>query len=179
MDLDRPTLLETVVKTIVSHTITYFVVGVLAYLTFDYSARYSDPSLTAYIRPTDDPLVTAGPLFQPIRGLLFGLVFYLLRRTFFQTRRGWLVLWATLVVIGILGPFAGGLGSFEGLIYTRVPVSFQLISLPEVFLQTLLLSGLLYYWIRFPKRWLNWVLGIVFFLILFFPALGLLAAGMT
>jgi hypothetical protein len=118
----------------------------------------------------------AGPLFQPIRGFLFGFVFYLLREPFFRRPRGWLILWATLVVIGIIGQFTGGLGSIEGLVYSRIPVSFQLTLLPEVFVQTLLLSALLFYWIRHPKKWLNWVLGVAFLLILIFPALGLMAA---
>jgi hypothetical protein len=137
---------------------------------------YSEPSVSAYVRDTADPLVTAGPLFQPIRGLLFGLVFYLLREPFFGRPKGWLTLWATLVVIGIVGPFGGAPGSLEGLVYTRLPVSFQLISLPELLVQSFLLSALLFYWVQRPeKKWISWVLGIVFFLIVLFPALGLLA----
>ena len=176
MNTDSPTLPETIIKTIISHTLTYFLVGVLAFLVLDYSARFADPSVTSYSRPTSDPLVMAGPLFQPIRGLLFGIVFYLLRDPLFRRPRGWLSLWATLVAIGIIGQFIGGPGSIEGLVYTRIPVWFQLTLLPEVFLQTLLLSALLFYWINHPKKWLNWVLGVVFILILIFPALGLMAA---
>jgi hypothetical protein len=171
---DAPTLRETVVKTMVVHTITYFLVGVLAFLTLDYTSRFSDPGAAAYNRPTSDPLVMAGPLFQPIRGFLFGIVFYLLRESFFRRPRGWLVLWVTLVVIGIIGQFTGGLGSIEGLVYSKIPALFQLLLLPEVIVQTLLLSVLLFYWINHPKKWLSWVLGVVFFLILFFAGLGLL-----
>jgi hypothetical protein len=176
---DAPTLRETIVKTMVAHTITYFLVGLLAFLTLDYTARFSDPGAAAYNRPTSDPLVMAGPLFQPIRGLLFGVVFYLLRESFFRRPRGWLILWVTLVVIGIIGQFTGGLGSIEGLVYSRIPVLFQLLLLPEVIIQTLLLSVVLFYWINHPKKWLNWVLGVVFFLILFFAALGLLVPTPT
>jgi hypothetical protein len=180
MKTDVPTLSETIIKTMVSHTITYFLVGVLAFFTLDYAKTvYSDPSVAASSRPVSDPMVMAGPLFQPIRGLLFGVVFYLLRESFFRRSRGWLILWVTLVVIGILGQFTGGLGSIEGLVYSRVPVAYQLLLLPEVFIQSFLLSVLLFYWINHPKKWLNWVLGVVFFLILFFPTLGLLAARLT
>ena len=180
MNADAPTLPETIVKTMVSHTITYFLIGALAFLTLDYAKTvYSDPSVAASSRPTSDPLVMAGPLFQPIRGLLFGVVFYLLRENFFRRSRGWLILWVTLIVIGILGQFTGGLGSIEGLVYSRVPVLFQLLLLPEVFVQTFLLSVLLFYWIRHPKKWLNWVLGVAFLLVLIFPALGLIAARFT
>jgi hypothetical protein len=164
----------------VSHTITYFLVGVLAFFALDYAKTvYSDPSMAAFSRPTTDPMVTAGALFQPIRGLLFGVVFYLLRESFFRRSRGWLTLWTTLAVIGIIGQFTGGLGSIEGLVYSRVPVPYQLLLLPEVFIQTFLLSGLLFYWINRPKKWLNWVLGVAFVLVLFFPALGLIATRFT
>jgi hypothetical protein len=124
-------------------------------------------------------MVMAGPLFQQIWGLLFGVVFYLLGESFFYRSRGWLILWVTLVVIGILGQFTGGLGSIEGLVYSRVPVPYQLLLLPEVFIQTFLLSVLLFYWIHHPKRWLNWVLGVEFLLILTFPALGLIVTRPT
>lgn len=178
MNTDAPTLTETIVKTMVSHTITYFLVGVLAFLTLNYAKTvYSDPSVVASSRPPSDPMVMAGPLFQPIRGLLFGVVFYLLRGTFFRRSRGWLILWVTLVVIGIIGQFTGGLGSIEGLVYSRVPVSYQLLLLPEVFVQTFFLSVLVFYWINYPKKWLNWVLGVAFLLILIFPALGLMVTA--
>jgi hypothetical protein len=175
MNADTPTLRETVIKTMVAHTITYFLVGALAFFTLGYAKTvYADPSVAASSRATTDPMVMAGPLFQPIRGILFGIVFYLLRESFFRRPRGWLTLWVTLIVIGILGQFTGGLGSIEGLVYSKVPAAYQLLLLPEVFVQTLLLSTLLYYWINHPKRWLSWVLGVVFFLVLLFPALGLL-----
>jgi hypothetical protein len=152
MNTDSPTLTETILKTMISHTITYFLVGILAFLVLDYSARFSDPSVAAYSRPTSDPIVMAGPLFQPIRGLLFGVVFYLLRDSIFRRPRGWLILWATLVVIGIIGQFIGGPGSIEVLVYTRIPVWFQITLFPEVFIQTLLLSILTFYWIHHPKK---------------------------
>src|SRR5512147_241604 len=106
MNAAAPSFPETIVKTMVSHTITYFLVGVLAFLTLDYAKTvYSDPSVAASSRPTSDPMVMAGPLFQPIRGILFGIVFYMLREAFFRRPRGWLTMWVTLLVIGILGQF--------------------------------------------------------------------------
>jgi hypothetical protein len=176
MNAERPSLAETFAKTVVvAHTLTYFFVGVLAFVALEYSILYSEPSVASFVRETSDPLVTAGPLFQPIRGFLFGLLFYFLRDPFFRKPNGWLLLWATLAVLGILGPFVAAPGPLEGLVYTRLPLSFQLLSLPEVVIQTLLFSGLLFYWIRNPqRRWLTWVLGVVFALVILFPALGLL-----
>ena len=175
METPRVTPVTVILKTIVAHTVTYFLMGVLAFNVLDYTTLYAGQAVAGFLRPTSDPIVTAGPLVQPVRGLLFGVVFYWLRRPFFERRNGWLVLWATLVVIGILSPFVAAPGSLEGVVYTTVPFSFHLISLPEVLLQTLLFSSLLYYWINHPgKRWLSWCLGIVFGLVLLLPALGLL-----
>jgi hypothetical protein len=117
----------------------------------------------------------AGPLFQPVRGLLFGVVFYLLREPLFGRRRGWLVLWVTLVVLGILGTFGPTPGSLEGLVYTVLPPWLHLRGLPEVLLQSLFLSLLVSYWVNHPdKRWLDRVLGTAFVLALLLPSLGLM-----
>ncbi len=88
MNAAAPTLRETIVKTMVAHTVTYFLVGALAFFTLAYAKTvYTDPSVAASSRPPTDPLVMAGPLFQPIRGILFGVVFYLLRDAFFRRPR--------------------------------------------------------------------------------------------
>ncbi len=171
----RPSFFETVLKTIVVHTLSYFLLGLITSTFFDYSARFADPVIRQYFRQTSDPIVMAGVLFQPIRGILLGAILFLLREPFFHRKYGWLVLWATLVVIGILSPYVGAPGSLEGLVYTRVPISLQLTLLPEVIVQTLLFSAGLFYWINHPeKRWLTWLLAILFLLILLLPALGLL-----
>jgi hypothetical protein len=115
-------------------------------------------------------------LFQPIRGILFGLVFYLLRDVLFRQKNGWLITWITLVVIGIYSTFGTAPGSIEGLIYTKVSFSSVWGGGFEVLSQSLLLSVLTYYWVNQPeKKWLNWLFGILFFIALALPALGLLA----
>jgi hypothetical protein len=171
----RPMLLETTLKTAVTHAVTYFIMGWLASTIFDYAHLYAETSLNLFVRQTNDRWVMAGPVFQPIRGILFGLVFYLLREEFFLKKDGWLRMWIVLVVVGILGTFGPTPGSLEGMIYTVLPFWVHLRGVPEVLLQSLALSGILFYWVNHPeKKWLNWVMGILFFLFMFFPALGLL-----
>ncbi|HEQ72096.1 MAG TPA: hypothetical protein ENN69_06370, partial [Spirochaetia bacterium] len=63
-------------------------------------------------------------------------------------RYGWLVLWALFLGIGILGTPAAAPSSMEGLLYSRLPLSFHLLGLPEVTLQTLGFSVLLFVWVR-------------------------------
>ena len=172
----RPTLMEVAVKTLVTHTVTYFIMGLLASTILDYARFFAESSLNLVMRQTNDPWVMAGPLFQPIRGILFGIVFYLLREAFFGRRNGWLAMWFVLVVVGIIGTFGPTLGSVEGMIYTVFPLCVHLRGLPEVLLQSLFLSVVLFYWVNHPQRkWLSWVMGIVFLIVMSLPVIGLLA----
>lgn len=160
-------------KTIVAHTVTYFVAGILAFTLFDYTARFTDPRLGGFLRPTDAPIVAAGPALQVVRGLLFGVVFYLLRVPLFSRPRGWLTMWLMLVIVGIFSTFGPAPGSIEGLIYTTLPAGLQMGGLIEVVGQALLLSVVLFYWVHHPeKRWLTWLLSGVFLLVLLFSGLG-------
>ena len=86
----RPTLVETILKTAVTHTVTYFIMGLLASTILNYARLYAETSLNLLMRQTTDPWVMAGPLFQPIRGILFGIVFYMLHKAFFLNKNGWL-----------------------------------------------------------------------------------------
>jgi hypothetical protein len=165
-----------VIKSAVTHTVTYFFVGLLSYSILEYSTSYANTTLKLLMRQTTEPLVLAGPLFQPIRGILFGIVFFLLKDIIFQKKSGWLVLWASLFVIGIVSTFGPSPGSLEGLIYTVLPISIHLKSLPEAILQSFALSIIVVYWVNHEeKKWLNWTMGIAFFFALSLPLLGLLA----
>jgi hypothetical protein len=122
-------------------------------------------------------MVVAGPLFQPVRGLLFALAFYPLREILFGRKNGWLVLWWLLVALGILSTFGPAPGSVEGMLYTVIPIPQQMTGWLEVVPQALLLSAILFYWVNHPeKRWLNWLMGAIFVLMLLLPALGLLVS---
>jgi hypothetical protein len=111
MNQTRPIFSEAVIKTIVTHTVTYFIMGLLASTILDYTRFFADSNLNLMMRQTNDPWVMIGPLFQPIRGLLFGIVFYLLREPFFGKKNGWLVMWFMLVVVGIISTFGPTPGS--------------------------------------------------------------------
>ncbi len=174
-DVSDQTFWSVTWRTIVSHTVTYFFAGILALVLFDYDTRFSEPPLNVLMRPTDDPLVLAGVLFQPLRGLLFGVVFYLFRDRLFGQPNGWLLTWTMLVFVGILSTFGPTPGSIEGMIYTQIPILTQLGGLIEIRFQSLLLSALTVYWVRHPQaKWLSWVLVAIFTVIVLLPTLGLL-----
>ena len=177
VDAKRLSLSSLTAKTVVVHTVTYFVAGVLAYKLGGYEKTFSQPPLSHFMRPTSDRWVMAGPLFQPIRGVIFGLAFYPLRRVLFADRRGWLILWWLLFALGVLSTFGPAPGSVEGMIYTVIPPLAQMLGLWEVLLQSFLLSVVLCYWVNHPeKRWLDWTLGIAFCIVIILPLLGLLTA---
>ncbi len=108
-----------------------------------------DPIMRGYqeiFRGTDSALVAAGPLFNIIRGLLFGLVLYPFRDIFSKRKYGWVYLWALFLVLAQFSTIGAGPGSIEGLIYTHIPLSIHLITPWEGVLQTLLFSLLLIRW---------------------------------
>jgi hypothetical protein len=159
----------------VAHTVTYFLVGLVAFAVLDYARKFAQTDLRLLMRQAGDPLVMAGPLFQPARGVLFGAALYPLRTAVLGGRRGWLVLWGALVAFGVLGTFGPAPGSLEGLIYTTLRLRTHLEVLPEVVLQALALSVTLWYWVNHQeKKWISWTLGVAFVLVLLLPAVGLL-----
>lgn len=166
------------VTMIVVHTVTYFIVGVLAFLLLDYEQLYARPDLAGLMRPTTDRLVMAGPLFQPLRGFVFALAVYPLREIVFARPRGWLALWGLFVALGIVSTFGPAPGSIEGLVYTVVSVPHQLLGLVEVVIQSLVLAAGVVYGIRHPeKRWLHRLMLVIFVLVMLLPVAGLLAGS--
>lgn len=165
-------------KTIVAHTLTYFLVGLAAFTVLNYTEFYARPEVATYMRQTSDPMVALGPALQPIRGVLFALVFYVLREPLFGRKHGWLIIWLMLVVLGIFSTFGPAPASVEGLIYLKAPMREQLSGgLLEVLTQSLLFSALLFYWVNHPeRRWLTWVLGIMFVLVLSMSIMGFFMA---
>jgi hypothetical protein len=171
------TFLGLTVKTIVVHTVTYFIMGLLALTFLEYRTAFAEPVTREYMRQVDDPLIALGPSLQFIRGILFAVVFYLLRDILFRRRNGWLIMWVMLVSLGILSTFAAAPGSVEGLLYTKMPVGLQISGWMEVMTQALLLSAILFYWVNHPeKKWLAWVLGIIFVLATLFSIMGFMLA---
>ena len=173
MDNPQPRFVSLAAKTMVCHTITYVIMGVLAAYILNYAALMARSD--SGMRQMTDPLVIAGPLFQPLRALVFALVFYPLRECLFEKKNGWLLMSWMLIALGILGTFGPAAGSMEGMIYTPVPILSQLRGWLEIVPQAVLLSALVCYWVNHPeKKWLNWLLGILFFIMMAMSVLGLL-----
>ncbi len=164
-----------IIKTIIVHTLTYFIVGLIAFKLFNYTAVLADP--THNMRPATHPLVRAGILFQPIRGFLFGIVFYLLSSILFLQANGWLIMWVMLIVVGILSTFSPAPASIEGFIYTKSAFGKNSFGILEILAQSFLLSFITYYWVNHPDiAWLSWTLSVLFIIALVLIVFGLLAS---
>jgi hypothetical protein len=135
-------------KIILVHTITYFVFGLIMSNLFDYGRIFQQEVIRDFMRPIGSSAAFLGPLLQPIRGFLFAMALWPLRETIMGHKRGWLILWGILVVFGILGTPAAAPSSLEGVIYSKLPLWYHLIGLPEMLLQTLTFSLILVGWER-------------------------------
>ena len=173
----QPSFRSILYRTIISHTVTYFVTGICASILLGYATRIIRPDVTPIIRKITDPILIASPLFQPLRAALLAIVFYLLRDVLFSNRKGWLIMWCMLVMIGILTPFSASWGGIEGMIFFNLPISDHLVGWPEVLSQTLLLSVILTYWVDHPKsKRLHTILLTGFILTMLLPIIALLTA---
>jgi hypothetical protein len=171
------TFIGLTIKTIVVHTVTYFIMGLLALAFLDYRTAFATPISREYMRPVGDAIVALGPALQFIRGIFFAIAFYPLREILFARKNGWLITWLVLVMLGILSPFGAAPGSVEGLLYTKMPVALQISGWAEVMTQALLLSAILFYWVNHPeKKWVAWLLGIIYVLVWIFGILGVVFA---
>lgn len=170
----QPRFVPLAAKTVVCHTITYFLMGALAFHFLEYAATINNPN--SGMRPTTSTWVLLGPALQIFRGILFASVFYLFREELFGRRDGWLRMAWMLIGIGILGTFAAPPGSLEGFIYTTTPALSQTKGYLEVVTQALLLSALLCYWVNTSgKKWMNWALGVGYAICAGLPLLALVA----
>lgn len=177
MDNPQPSFRSILYRTTISHTVTYFVTGVIAAVLFGYATRMIRPDVAPIIRKMTDPILIASPLFQPFRATLLAIVFYLLRDVLFSNRKGWLIMWCMLVVIGILTPFSASWGGIEGMIFFNLPLWDHIVGWPEVLSQTLLLSLILTYWVDHPKsKRLHGIMLVGFILAMLLPVIALSAA---
>jgi hypothetical protein len=175
MNHPQPSFWSILYRTMVSHTVTYLATGVVASILLGYATRMIRPDVNPIIRKMTDPILMAGPLFQPLRAALLAIVFYLLRDVFFGNRKGWLIMWCMLVVIGILTPFSASWGGIEGMIFFNLPLWDHIVGWPEVISQTLLLSAILTYWVDHPKsKRLNVILSVGFILAMVLPIINLI-----
>ena len=141
---DSEKIIPFILSVTVFHVITYFIAGIIASSVFNYKQLFALPIIADYFKPTESQTVYLGPLIQIIRGFLFGLVLLPFRQFLKANKNGGLLLWSVFLVFGIINPPAASPASIEGMIYTKLPLWFHLIGMPEIVLQTLVFSLLVH-----------------------------------
>ena len=130
----------------VTHLVTYVGAGVLFSVVLGaYAAPYSSAAVSAYIRPTNDPLLAYSPLVQLVRGAIVAIALWPFRSALITRAWGWAVLFGVLVA---LQQIATPGGVIESLIYTKLPIWFHLLTVPEVVLQLFAFSVVVWVWER-------------------------------
>ena len=134
-----------------THTIAYFIAGIFAILVLRYDEIFGTGALS-FMRPTDSPWVAAGPGLQVIRGLLLSLFLFPFKSVFFESKNGWIKFWLLSFGLSYLLTISAATGSFEGVIYTKIPIKYHLIGLPEIILYMTLFTVFMWGWYKKPKK---------------------------
>jgi len=160
-----------------AHTIAYAVAGIFAMLVMDYSGLWEEEIVVTLMRPLDSPIIPLGMGLQIFRGLLLALIFLPLRRTFFEEKHGLAKLAVMIVGLSYLSTFGPGFGSFEGFIYTNLPLRHHFWGIPELAFYVSSFIGLLYVAIKHAHRKIFTVLSILIVaMIIFMSIMGFAAA---
>lgn len=129
-----------ITKVAIIHVLTYIICGIIFSQIFNYQRSLVE---SANIRDMNSLLVQMAPLFQIIRGALFGIVLLWFKDSFFGRKYGWLKLWLSLIILGVFNTPATSPFSIEEFIYvipSNEPLSLRLGGLLEILVQTLLFS---------------------------------------
>lgn len=134
-------------KITIIHIITYVVCGIIFMLLFDYQSTLSH----AGMRDTNNLIVGLAPVFQIVRGALFGIVLWLFRNSFINSKYGWLIIWMMIVIVGIFNTPSTAPGSIEYFIYYE-PVSefwnLDIGGMLEILTQTFIFSTISFYVVK-------------------------------
>ena len=157
-------------KAIIVHTLTYFICGLIFSNLFHYDDIFQIDVIKNFMRGYDSPMIMLGPILQPIRGLIFALGIWPIKKIIIDQKYGWLVLWNIIVLFGILSTPSAAPASIEGMIYSKLPLWYHFIGYPELLTQTFLFSLIVVTWEKgqLPKIiiWLMLILTILVFTLL-------------
>ena len=158
-----------------AHTISYFIAGIFAILVMNYGELFGKDSL-AFMRPTDSAWVAAGPGLQIGRGILIALVLYPFLSIFTDTKNGWAKFGLLTFGMSYILTLTAAIGSYEGVIYTNLPLKMHLLGLPEISLYVILFSSFMAVWYKKNTRGFDIFSIIVLILIVLMSFMGTISA---
>ncbi len=169
----NPTNFTFVYRTAVAHTVAYFIAGLFAVVFMNYREHFSSDSLGLLMLPVDSPMVALGPGLNLFRGILLGFILLPLRSLILGDK-GFLKLALLVVGLSYISTIGPTPGSFDGYIYTRLPLQYHLLGIPEMVLYVTLFTGSLQVWYKTEKRWFTVVATGVVLLVLLMSLAGYL-----
>ncbi len=158
-----------------THTIAYMIAGILA-LTFSKYDELFGVGTLSFMRPTNSVWVAAGPGLQVLRGVLLALFLLPFRTIFIESKKGWIKFWLLSFGLSYFLTISAAVGSFEGFIYTTIPMKYHLLGMPEVVLYLTLFTGFMSFWYRKPRKVFDILASVAVSFILILSCMGVLSA---
>jgi len=158
------------------HVISYFIAGIFALSFINYKEYFNTGTLSLLMRPTDSPIVAAGPSLQIINGFFMSLFLFPFKTIFISGKKSWVKLFFLLLGFSFFSPQTPAPSTFEGVIYTKIPLSYHLLGIPECLVYSLIFSALLFGWYTKPKKTWNILSVIVVMLIVLISTMGVLSS---
>lgn len=159
-----------------AHMISYFLAGLFALFFMNYREHYASQYLVGYMRQISDPMVALGPGLQLFRGLILGLCLLPLKKLILHEQKGYLKLGGLILGLSSISTIGPAPGSFDGVIYTLLPLRYHLLGIPETLLYIVLLVTILAFSYTRESKIITWLSAASILIILLFSVLGYLSA---
>ncbi len=158
-----------------AHTLAYFFAGIFAVVFMNYKEHFESDALGLLMLPVDSPMVALGPSLNILRGVIIGFVLLPFRAVILGDN-GFLKLALLTLGISYISTIGPTPGSFEGYIYTKLPVQYHLLGIPETLLYVSLFAGIPWFWYKSEKKYFNGIAIALVVLILLMSVTGYLMA---
>lgn len=155
------------------HTIAYFIAGFFSIAFMEYKQEFGAEVMKELLLPVDHWQVAIGMGLQPIRGIIIGLVLIPFREIILAPG-GWIKLGFLILGLSYFSTIGPAVGSFDGYVFTHIPLRYHLGGIPETLLYTFLFTSLLPVWYKFPTRGVRFAIILFIGFILLMSLFGLL-----
>jgi hypothetical protein len=105
-------------KVVITHVVTYILCGTVFYRLNNYGEWIKKDKPFVW-RSMDSLIFKLAPVFQILRGILFGIVLLLIKDSIIDTNFGFLKLFSILTIVGLFNTYQPSHGSIEGFIYIK------------------------------------------------------------
>lgn len=162
-------------RVVSTHTIAYFIAGIFAVIFMEYKNHFGADIMSSIMRPFDSSWVALGAALQIFRGIIIALVLLPFKKALIS-KNGWIKLIGLILGLSYLSTLGPTFGSFEGYIFTKIPLQYHLLGIPEALIYIILFSLSFYLWYKKPIKAWNIISIILVILIVLMSFLGYLSS---